>query len=456
MEYLRTAMKDTRLVPFLLLLTLTLGATPLGAQEADPLVAEWHQHDDALVHDGYNFTQSWSVKAADSRSARVEFFVPEAEEHTFSFWAASKDGDVVFRLLGPDGRVVASSSGRKGEGTVSLIAPAGSYSAEITRAAGVGVRAVFGIKGAAIRKCDAGDAVREHAAAPAQGFHWPYLLYVPKLVRSTHLLVVPNNTGFQTADLELLRAAGSCEIERQTALATRLGAPLLVPLFPRPPVTAEGDPDGLYLHALSRASLETKVERFRRVDLQLMAMIDDARAALHEAHVEIEPQVFLWGFSASGSFAARFTMLHPERVAAVAAGSPGGWPIAPVAADDGETLPYPVGIADEKELTGRPFDLAHVRQVPFFFYLGDQDENDSVTYRDSFSKAQEELIFRRFGKTPAARWKDAERLYAKAGLEAHFTLYPGAAHSVTAEMAKDIASFFETAEEKGRHAPAGP
>jgi len=133
-----------------------------------------------------------------------------------------------------------------------------------------------------------------------------------------------------------------------------------------------------------------------------------------------------------------------------------GWPIAPVSADDGEKLPYPVGIADEEELTGRPFDLAHVRQVPFFFYLGDQDENDSVTYRDSFSKADEELIFRRFGKTPASRWKDAERLYAKAGLQAHFALYPGAAHSVTPEMAKDIATFFETAEEKGKHAPARP
>jgi predicted esterase len=443
-------MKVRRLVPFLLLLTLTLGAAPLAAQEADPLVAEWHQHDDALVHDGYNFTQSWSVKATDSRSAKVEFFVPEAEEHTFSFWAASRDGDVVFRLLGPDGRVVASSSGRKGEGTVTMIAPAGGYTVEITRAAGVSMRAVFGIKGAAIRKCDAGDAMREHAASPAQGFYWPYLLYVPKVVRSTHLLVVPNNTGFQTADLELLRAAGSCEIDRQTALAVRLGAPLLVPLFPRPPV--DGDAENLYLHALSRASLETKVERFRRVDLQLVAMIDNARAALREAHVEVEPVVFLWGFSASASFAARFTMLHPDRVAAVAVGSPGGWPIAPVAADDGEKLPYPVGVADEKELTGRPFDLARVRRVPFFFYLGDQDENDSVTYRDSFSKADEELIFRRFGKTPASRWKDAERLYAKAGLEAHFALYPGAAHSVTPEMAKEIATFFETAEEKGKHA----
>jgi len=292
---------------------------------------------------------------------------------------------------------------------------------------------VLGMKGPVLRRCDV--RVEEHPAAPAKGFHWPYLVYEPKVRRSRHLLVVPINTGFVTEDVELLRVAGSCEVARQTRLAERLGARLLVPLFPRP--AAPGEAENLYLHALTRASLETAVEAVRRVDLQLLAMIDDTRG-------DLDPRVFLWGFSASGSFVNRFAMLHPERVAAVACGSPGGWPLAPVAEVDGEPLPYPVGLAGVAERVGKPVDRAALRRVAWFFFLGAEDLNDAVPHRDSFSEADERLVFRRFGKTPPARWKPAERLYRKAGLDARFRLYRGAAHSVTPEMYEDIAAFFET------------
>jgi hypothetical protein len=89
--------------------------------------------------------------------------------------------------------------------------------------------------------------------------------------------------------------------------------------------------------------------------------------------------------------------------------------------------------------------LHALTRVSWFLYLGAEDKNDAVPYRDSFSGADEELIFRRFGKTPVSRWKAAERLYRRAGVEVCFTLYPGAAHSVTPEMAKDITAFFEKA-----------
>ncbi|HML49272.1 MAG TPA: hypothetical protein PKE04_21240, partial [Clostridia bacterium] len=48
----------------------------------------------------------------------------------------------------------------------------------------------------------------------------------------------------------------------------------------------------------------------------------------------------------------RFALLHPDRVRAAAIGSPGGWPVAPVAQAEGNDLPYPIGIADVAQLTG--------------------------------------------------------------------------------------------------------
>ncbi len=180
---------------------------------------------------------------------------------------------------------------------------------------------------------------------------------MPTAARKGRLLVLPNNTGFHTKDLALLRASASCQISQQAKLAEKLGAPILVPLFPRPAIPSR---DNLYLHALTRASLETQVAAYRRVDLQLVAMIDDARAALHAHHIDVDERVLLSGFSASGSFVNRFAFLHPDRVAAVACGSPGGWPLAPVSSIDGDELDYPVGIADvgAPALTGAAIDRA--------------------------------------------------------------------------------------------------
>src|SRR5438270_6281608 len=77
-------------------------------------------------------------------------------------------------------------------------------------------------------------------AAPEHGFHYPYLLFVPKPVASQpaqYLLVEPNNTGHPDDDLNVHRAAAlhtATESGVGTDMARRLGIPLLVPIFPRP------------------------------------------------------------------------------------------------------------------------------------------------------------------------------------------------------------------------------
>ena len=398
---------------------------------APDLEAEAKRHTDGLISQHYNLTTGLAL---DKALTTIEFFIPEESEHSLHFWAEALRGSVSTRVKGPDDQVRLTWSGRSGEWTSTAPLTRGKYVLEVERAPGTVGRGLFGVKGPVVRKCEL-DPQAVHAAAPSKGFRWPYLLWVPSRVKKLRLLVAPNNTGFSTDDRELLEIAGSCELKRQQGLAERLGTPVLIPLFPRP-AAKEGEPS-VYLHALTRSSLETKVEAYRRVDLQLLAMIDDARAVLKERGVEVSPEVLLWGFSASASFVSRFAVLHPERVAAVAAVSPGGWPIAP----GPDALMYPVGAADVAQLTGHAVDRAALSRVAWFFALGAKDENDSVPYRDSFSAADEAVISRRFGKTPVSRWKAAEQMYE--GLDARFMLYPGVAHQVSAEMSADIESFFE-------------
>ncbi len=275
-------------------------------------------------------------------------------------------------------------------------------------------------------------------ASPSDGYRWPYLLFVPERIKVPCFLVAPNNTGFATDDLELLRADASNYIQGESNLAERLGCPLLVPIFPRP---AMGN-SSLYLHALSRDSLLTSVEVWKRVDLQLLQMIRTAQIHLENRGLRIDQRILLWGFSASGNFVNRFTMLHPDRVLAVAGGGI-AWPIAPTVEFENERLRYPIGLADIDGFTGKPVDLGALRSVAWFLFRGADDTSDPVDYRNCYAESDAELIRRRFGSTPASRWPAAQRLYAEANLPARLTLYAGVRHTWTPAIREDIAQFFE-------------
>lgn len=438
-------------------------AAPPGAAAATPdLEQELHRRNDELVKQGFNFTSSVTLGGAEPR--RIELVIPpDAGEHTIALWFEADGGDAALRWVDPTGEVVTAWRGHRIEQRMLRALAPGKHVVEV-RASGGHVHGVIAMKGPVIGQC-AIDAARvtEQPAEPTRGFAWPYLLVRPGPAVSgapptaggppapetrppagaATLLVLPTNTGFATEDLVLLRASTTCAVAHQLALADRLGTPVLAPLFPRP--VAPPPAGDLYLHALARASLEARDPRLARVDLQLIAMLDHAGQRLAAEGHPVQPRVLIYGFSASGSFANRFAVLHPDRVLAAAVGSPGGWPLAPVATAGGDALSYPVGIADVDALTGAPVDLAALRRVRFLFLLGDADANDAVPYRDSFSVADEALIMRRFGKTPVARWDAARRLYDSAGLQARFRLYRGVGHKMSPDMKADVEALFRAA-----------
>ncbi len=426
-------------------------AGPPGATAANPdLEGELRRRHDELVRQDFTFTQDLTLGGA--KPMQLELRVPPSDrEHTIALWFEAEHGDASLRWLDPAGEVVTASRGRRIEQRMTRTLAPGKHVVEI-RASGGRVHGLIGVHGPMMEQC-AIDATRvtEQPADPAHGFAWPYLLVAPRAAAPdarpsagpTTLLVLPPNTGFATLDLELLRTSAVCTVDSQLAVADRLGTPILVPLFPRPALPSP--PGDLYLHALSRASLEVRDPRLARVDLQLIAMLDHAAQRLATEGHPVQPRVLITGHSAAGMFVSRFAVLHPDRVLAAAVSSPGGWPLAPVASAQGEALPYPVGVADVAALTGAPVDLAALRRVRFLFVLGGADANDSVTDRDSFSSADEALIMRRFGKTPVARWDAARRLYDAAGLPAQYRLYRGVGHEMSPAMKADVEAMFRAA-----------
>jgi pimeloyl-ACP methyl ester carboxylesterase len=272
--------------------------------------------------------------------------------------------------------------------------------------------------------------VQHFPANAAAGYQADFYLYVSPGAKDAArgggkqtILVQPNNSGTNSDDLSVHRSDAWWTGWERTGVADDLNVILLVPAFVRPAKDWQ-----IYTHALDRDSLTTKRSDIVRLDLQLLAMVDKARRVLKQLGIETDEKILIQGFSASGMFANRFTALHPDRVKAAAIGSPGGWPIAPVAQFDNEPLPYPAGVADFEALTGKPFAAEQFKAVPQIMVLGSLDDNDSLDFGDGWEKDAATQVDRFFGNEPQTRWKNSEKVYRAAGVNAQFVLVEGVGH----------------------------
>jgi hypothetical protein len=160
-------------------------------------------------------------------------------------------------------------------------------------------------------------------------------------------------------------------------------------------------------------------KELRRIDLQLIAMMEDAQERLRSAGQRVYNKAFMMGFSASGTFTNMFSFVHPEIIRAC---SIGGGPPA-VLNRDGPDWQFlwagrTWGFAT---LTGNPFNLKGYRKIPQYIYVGDQDGN--------------------YTSGPAL-WDSAKAKYAAMGANAQFVIYPGIGHQYSPQMLTDLGNFF--------------
>jgi hypothetical protein len=291
----------------------------------------------------------------------------------------------------------------------------------------------------------AADTLLRIAANPAKGFNFPYFLLVPRRTprnAPTYLLVEPNNTGALNDTLAVHERAAHVAIGGPRGglsrpLAREIGLPLLTPVFPRPATDWQ-----LYTHALDKDVMHAGGE-LRRLDEQLLRMIDDARERLRSLQVEVREQVLLNGFSASATFVNRFTLLHPERVRAVAGGGLNGLLMLPVARVHGAPLPYPLGLADFRQLTGHAFRARQYRAVPQFFYMGALDDNDAAAFDDAYDAGERALIYEHLGRQmQPARWAYCQQVYQQQRVNARFKTYPGIGHGTDMVIFNELKAFF--------------
>lgn len=287
------------------------------------------------------------------------------------------------------------------------------------------------------------DTLIKFNAQPALGFNFGYLIYLPKglsLTNKTYLLIETNNTGVNDSiehhEKGARHAAGRSSVGNY--VARKLKLPLLVPIFPRSATNWM-----YYTHALDRDAFLSQDFGIERLDLQLLAMIEDAKKKLAQNKLLLRDQFFITGFSASGTFANRFSILHPEKIRATASGGINAIAILPVAELSGKALNYPLGIADIKKITGREVNLKAFKELPKMLFMGEKDDNDAVAYDDGYSKEERELVYGLMGKQLIPnRWSFIQHAYQENHVQADFKTYPGIGHGTDLKINNELVDFF--------------
>jgi len=278
---------------------------------------------------------------------------------------------------------------------------------------------------------------------PGKGFSNDYILFIPKgtpLNKETVLLVEPNNTGKLSDSIEVhKRHAIDLASVRSVGnnISTELKIPLLVPIFPRP-----ASQPLMYTHALDRDVMEEQSPELKRLDLQLLEMIDDAKNLLSAVNIQVAPKFFMNGFSASGTFTNRFSLLHPDKIKAAAMGGFNGKLMLPQNELNGIKLNYPIGTNDFTDLFGKNFDLAAYKMLPQFIYMGKLDDNDAVQYDDAYSEAERTIINEHIGSQVQERYIACQKIYQQLNITPVFKTYENVGHWTTSAINLEVIRFF--------------
>jgi len=275
-----------------------------------------------------------------------------------------------------------------------------------------------------------------------EGFFWPYYLYIPKNLEDdkSYIFVEPNNQPIKNVSYSETLESAYGTIMNNIYYSESLGMPTIVPVFPGTNDISKQTPE--YYHAINRSALLDEAEEFKRVDIQLLKMVEDARNKLSSDSIQTHEKIIINGFSDSGNYVNRFTGIHPDKVKVMIAGGINVF-FFPIEKFDGVDFNYPLGFGDYKELLGKTFDKNAYDKVAKLIYRGTVDKTDPIYGSNYMDQNVTKIIVDHLGKDILKRLDVSEKIYNKNTENLQFVLYDGIAHSITSEIKEDIIEFIK-------------
>lgn len=268
-----------------------------------------------------------------------------------------------------------------------------------------------------------------------KGINITSILAIPLSLNVNNQIIVESNNLESENSQEIIKQ-GIQTVFKLAQLTNYLPAPIVIPLIP-------SYKDYPYLQQLSQEcfSLSSNDKNYK-IDEQVVKIIDKAKFILKkEENLSVKDKIFLNGYSSSGVFAQRFSLLHPNIVeTACIGGASGSIPIPT------EKLAYPLGIADYKTLTGKKFDLDSYLKIKFRYYVGEfETKTKSDSRTDDFKqpapvhdmsyfdrsvptevgKEQRKIL----GKEMFSRAKKTVQILKHLGIDIQHKIIPGRGHN---------------------------
>lgn len=192
----------------------------------------------------------------------------------------------------------------------------------------------------------------------------PYILIIPEHLGDGKELIMESLNFEKTSIINQIVPKA---IERLKGIVEVIDdAPILIPFLPD---VKGGIP---YYQQLSRECFENSADDryhidYPRIDLKVVNTINNAKNEIkNETGKDVADKIFLNGYSASGVFAQRFALIHPEIVGRALIGGASG--SIPLPTTDFE---YPLGIKDFRNLFGKDFNEEEYRKIQFAYYVGE-------------------------------------------------------------------------------------
>ena len=315
-------------------------------------------------------------------------------------------------------------------------------------------------------------------ANPEKGFNIPYFLYIPStkykednidlkqylLLEGTNFGITSNLVDYYLYD-NLLKGQTSHVV---SDVSEQLHIPKVVPYLPKTcfKINHENYTEYGHFHALD--STVIKIDEHNEqviecsyngdysnlgvnylnslvdIEQQIHAIVLDAQEKLNSGSWNLEEEIFVAGFSASGEFANRYTSIYPEQVKAMFAGGM-FLPIIPANSYGGHDLIYQVGTFDYELLFGRPFDIIKYNEVAKMFYMGAQETNDAIAGTDTFTNEHRNIIYDIFGNVSINdRWFNSQDIFYETGGDAIFVTDKLEGHKVSSYVLEYIIDFFKS------------
>jgi len=210
-----------------------------------------------------------------------------------------------------------------------------------------------------------------HIVEPnGENVNFPYILCVPKNMGDCSTLYLETNNEEEPRDLEQ-SAENTVKNILQMMNGSAIKSPILVPVLP-----TNGTGSRPYFQQLSAECIDDNLpDGQKRIDEQLVNAIEEAKTKVRDiTGKKLEDKIFMHGYSASGVFAQRFAMIHPELIGELCVGGAIGSIPMPMGDYNGIKLDYPVGTNNYKDLFGKDFDMDAYKKIKFRYYVAELED----------------------------------------------------------------------------------